>query len=161
MSEGGGFPSDDEASPFVSALARADAACAFGPSFFLTSLKRFVRDNCPSPREKLPVVELRLVSGETLLLCHVIGVSARWVMLAVVDNTTIHRGGMSVEFVPYELICGVSVRAGQAEGEAIGFAQTRVPDVIAPEVLVRAAMTSGPADLPPSGAPPNTGGGER
>lgn len=85
------------------------------------------------------MVELRLGGGESLVLCHVIGVSSRWVMLAVID-TKDHRGGMAVEFVPYELICGVSIRSGRLEGDAIGFAQTRAPEIIPPEMLLRAAI---------------------
>jgi len=60
-----------------------------------------------------------LLWWKPLALSHVIGVSPRWVVLAVAD-TTIHRGEILVEFVPCELIFGVSVHAGQAEGEAIG-----------------------------------------
>lgn len=122
-----------------SAFARADLSSAFGPSFFLTCLGRFVRDQCPDSRESLPVVELRLGGGETLVLCHVIGVSPRWAMLAVLD-TRDHRGGMAVEFVPYELICGVSIRTREGEGSSIGFSQTSEPEILAPETLLHAAM---------------------
>jgi hypothetical protein len=125
-----------------SAFARADLAYPFGPSFFMTCLGRFVRDHCPERGEDLPVVELRLGGGESLLLCHVIGVASRWVMLAVID-TRDHRGGMAVEFVPYELICGVSIRTGRLDGDAIGFSQTRAPEIIPPETLVRAAIAPG------------------
>ena len=126
------------------AFARADLACTFGPSFFLRYLGSFVRDHCPESPEDLPVVELHLVSGETLALCHVIGVSPRWVMLAVPASRS-HGAGMTVELLPYEVICGVCIRTRETGGGSIGFDQVRAPEIIAPEALIRAAMASTPA----------------
>ena len=119
---------------------RADLACAFGPSFFLGHLGRFVRDRCPDVTESLPLVQVRLADGETLDICHIIGVSPRWVMLAVRDTAS-HRDGMAVELVPYEIIRRVGIATRHGEGSSIGFAQTTPPEIIAPEMLLRAAMT--------------------
>ena len=121
------------------AFARADLSCPFGPSFFLGHLARFVRDRCPDAAEHLPVVQILLTDGETLDLCHIMGVSPRWVMLAV-HNAACHGDGMAVELVPYELIRRVSISTRRAESTAVGFAQTRSPQLIAAETLLRAAL---------------------
>ena len=139
MSKGQGRSdeSGDRLETTATALTRADLACTFGPSFFLGYLERFVRDQCPDPTENLPAVELHLSSGETLALCHVIGVSPRWVMLAV-NDTKGHGPAMTIELVPYEIIHSVRIRTPTAEGASIGFAQTRSPAIIAPDALLRA-----------------------
>ncbi|MBI3399795.1 MAG: hypothetical protein HY048_00120 [Acidobacteria bacterium] len=72
----------------VAALTRADGTCPFGPSFFLGHLGRFVRDHCPAPEEHLPTVQIRLADGQSLDLCHIVGVSPRWVMLAIRENAS-------------------------------------------------------------------------
>jgi hypothetical protein len=137
--------SDDQAEKVgaVAALTRADLACAFGPSFFLGHLGRFVRDHCPDPTENLPSVQVRLADGEILDVCHIIGVSPRWVMLAVRDAAS-HQDGMAIELVPFELIRGVRIRTRPAERGSVGFAQSRAPAIIAAETLLQAVMSPGP-----------------
>ena len=83
---------------------------------------------------------MHLADGETLDVCHIIGVSPRWVMLAVRDATN-HRDGMAVELVPYELIRRVGIGTQRAAGASVGFAQKRPPEVISPETLLQAVMT--------------------
>ncbi|HLG54301.1 MAG TPA: hypothetical protein VI485_03155 [Vicinamibacterales bacterium] len=123
----------------TAAFMRADLACAFGPSFFLGQLGRFVRDRCPDPTENLPMVEVRLVDGETLDVCHIIGVSPRWVMLAVRDAAS-HRDEMALTLVPYETIQRVGISTRRAEGSSIGFSQAQPPEIITPETLLQAAI---------------------
>lgn len=137
--------SDDEVARLEAAnpFSRADLACPFGPSFFLGQLGRFVRDRCPDPKEHLPVVHLHLADGETLDVCHIIGVSPRWVMLAVRDTAS-HRDGMAIELVPYEIIRRVCIRTRRAaEGASPGYGQTRPPEIVAAETLLQAAMPGG------------------
>jgi hypothetical protein len=43
----------------AASFTRADRACTFGPSFFLSHLGRFLRDHWPDPEEHLPMVEER------------------------------------------------------------------------------------------------------
>lgn len=124
------------------AFTRADVACTFGPSFFLGYLARFVRDHCPDPKENLPMVEVRLADGESLDLCHIIGVSPRWVMLAVRDAAS-HQHDMGIEIVPFELVRRVSIRTRHTEGASAGFAQSRAPEIIGAETLLRAAVSPG------------------
>lgn len=123
----------------ATAFIKADLACAFGPSFFLGHLGRFVRDRCPDATEDLPLVQVHLADGQILEVCHIIGVAPRWVMLAIRDTAS-HRDGMAVELVPYEIIHRVGIATRHGEGSSIGFAQANSPEVIAPETLVRAAM---------------------
>jgi hypothetical protein len=75
----------------------------FGPSFFLGELGRFVRDHCPSPEEHLPMVQIRLADGQTLDPCHIVGVSAHWVVLAVRDAAG-RQEDMAIELVPFEMV---------------------------------------------------------
>jgi hypothetical protein len=130
---------EGESTQAATAFMRADLTCAFGPSFFLGHLGRFVRDRCPDRTENLPTVELRLVDGETLDVCHIIGVSPRWVMLAVRDAAS-HREEMALKLVPYETIQRVGISARRVEGSSIGFSQARSPEIITPETLLRTAM---------------------
>lgn len=128
---------DEETLKAAHALVRTELECAFGPGFFLGPLRRFVRDRCPDPKEDLPVVAVHLVDGERLDVCHIVGVSPRWVMFAVRDPAN-HRDGMAVEVVPYEIIRHVRIGSRRAEATAIGFAQTRPPEIIPLETLLPA-----------------------
>lgn len=132
----------------ATAFIRADLACAFGPSFFLGQLGRFVRDRCPDPTEDLPTVHVHLADGASLDVCHIIGVSPRWVMLAVYDEDS-HRDGMAIELVPYELIRRVAIATRRAEATSIGFSQPRPPEIVAPIALLRSAMVHSAAAVPP------------
>ena len=128
----------------ATAFITADLACPFGPSFFLGHLGTFVRNHCPDPQENLPVVQLYLANAETLDVCHIIGVSPRWVMLAIRDAAS-HRDDMAIEIVPYALIQRVSIRTRHhADGASIGFSETRAPAIIGAETLLHAAMSPGP-----------------
>ena len=123
----------------AAALARADQGCAFGPSFFLGQLGRFVRDHCPAPEEHLPLVQLRLADGQILDLCHIIGVSPRWVMLAVRDASA-HPSDMVIDLVPFQSIQRVTIRARHTEGATVGFLQSQPPAIMEAETLLRGAM---------------------
>ena len=129
-----------ETATAAAAFMRADLACAFGPSFFLGHLGRFVRDRCPDAAENLPLVQVHLADGVTLDVRHIIGVSPRWVMLAVRDSAS-HRDGMAVELLPYEIIRRVGIASRRGESSSIGFSQAHPPAIIEPETLLRAVMT--------------------
>lgn len=120
-------------------FAQADTSCTFGPSFFLGNLGRFVREHCPESKENLPLVRVYLAGGEMLDVCHIIGVSSRWVMLAVRDFDN-QRDAMAVELVPYDAIRRVSIRSRHVDTSSIGFSEIQRPQIIGPEALVRAAM---------------------
>lgn len=121
-------------------LVAADLEFPFGPSFFLGHLGRFVRDQCPAPTEDLPIVQVHLCTSETLNVCHIIGVSPRWVVLAVRDAAS-HGDRMAIDIVPYPLIQRVSIRTRQAESASIGFSETHAPAIIGAETLLQAALS--------------------
>lgn len=121
-------------------LARWEAALAFGPSFFLAHLGVYVRDRCPDPGEALPFVHLHLANGEVLDVCHVIGLTPRWVALAVYEGTS---RAMCTELVPYETITRITISPGHAQGNHLGFHQEAPPAVqeTAEETLSKAAVS--------------------
>lgn len=140
MSETPDHGTEPEETSAASALITADLASPFGPSFFWGHLGRFVRDHCPAPAEDLPVVQVHLCTSETLNVCHIIGVSPRWVVLAVRDEAG--RGDrMAIDIVPYPLIQRVSIRPRHAESASIGFSETRTPAIIGAETLLQAALS--------------------
>ncbi|MCC7537162.1 MAG: hypothetical protein IT379_13150 [Deltaproteobacteria bacterium] len=127
----------DAAPPPVSAeaqLARAVAEmverASFGPRFFLTQLAAFVRDRCPTADEAIPLVEIHLAGGESLNICHVIGLAPGWVALAVFEE---HRSDgahrMRTELVPYATIVRVTIRASATVEKRIGL-HAGTPDVL-------------------------------
>lgn len=129
----------------------ADPRTPFGPLFFLTQLRGFVRDRCPDEAGGLPTVELWLHSGEKLDLCHVMGVAPLCVALAVEeDRDAAGSRAMRTEIVPYGLIARVTIRAAQPGRPGFGFRTTPAVTIIAgaspmsPEEALRAAATARP-----------------
>ena len=117
--------------PNESVVAKGEAELPFGPAFFLEQLGGLIRDRCPSPAEGLPGVELHLVDGEVLDLCHVIGVAPSWVVLAVNERdrpSTAPR--MRTELVPFACITRVTIRTARDEAHHIGFDASHRPLVI-------------------------------
>jgi hypothetical protein len=113
-------------------MAAVDARVPFGPGFFLTHLRAFVRDRCPDDSEALPIVELGLDTGEAIDVCHIIGVSPLFVALAARDA---RRGGepvaqMRTELIPYMTIRRVTIRPAAPGGAAIGFDREKRPSVL-------------------------------
>jgi len=97
----------------------------FSPSFFRTHLATFVRDRCPDPAEKLPAVKIHLGDGSILDVCHVMGLTAAYVVLAVDDREVAGAPSMRTEIVPFRQIMRVTIRSIPGDGEHVGF----TPDV--------------------------------
>lgn len=111
--------------PAEEVLVHAEDAPPFGAAFFLEQLRGLIRDRCPSPAEGLPGVELHLVDGETLDLCHVIGVASSWVVLAVNErDRASSEPRMRTELVPFATIIRVTIRTSRDETHPIGFDAT-------------------------------------
>ncbi len=102
-------PNDESSTKLHALIANVEAHCPFGTVFLLTQLRGFVRDQCSDTDEALPLVELLMHSGETLRVCHVIGVAPRYVVLAVYDNGAAKSSGaVRAEFLSYESILRVT-----------------------------------------------------
>lgn len=138
---------ESERTEAAAALMAVDRTCAFGPIFFLRQLGRFVRDHCPDPKEHLPLVQIRLENGLILDLCHIVGVSPRWVVLAVRDRAS-HPAEMAIEIVPFHQIQGVRIHTRRDEGAPVGFSQGASPAIMSAEALIQDA-------LPQSTRPPD------
>ncbi len=100
----------------------------FGPGFFLSQLGAFVQESC-SVSPGLPLVQVHLIGGEILDLCHIIALAPGWIALAVHD--TAGEREVRTELVPYALVARVTIRPAQ-EGSRIGFDATRAPEILAP-----------------------------
>lgn len=140
--QGAGEAAPADASGLERLMAELDGRVPFGPSFFLGHLAGYVRQRCPSPTEALPVVEVHLMGGEVLDVCHVIGVTPAWVALAVFDSRD--TGGppaMRTELVPYGAMVRVTIRAAATGGKRVGFfaASPAVTAASAEALLAKAA----------------------
>ncbi len=96
-------------------------ACPFGPTFFLQFFSGLVRDRCPAPAERVPRVQVHLVTGEVLEVCHIAWIAQSWLSLVVAKIEPPEVGSMQTELVPYAAIHRItisSVRRGEAQ---IGF----------------------------------------
>lgn len=113
-----GPASDDELRTMFAAI---DARVPFGPGFFTTQLRAFVRDRCPDRTEALPIVELTLESGEICDVCHIIGIAPYWVALAAREPRAGDERVMRTELVPYATIRRVTIRPAAAGSGGIGF----------------------------------------
>ena len=134
----------------------------FGSEFFLRQLGGLVRDHCPGPGEALPAVRLHLADGETLDLCHIIGIAPTWAALAVLDEA--HQAvepTMRTELVPYSMILRITVRAVRHGETHVGFDIGREPGVLKAlrEQAAGAATTPEAVLRAVAGAPPSARSG--
>jgi len=113
------------------AFAATDRQVCFGPTFFLSHLGAFVRASCPSPGERIGVVDVHLLGGEVLEVCHVVSLAPGWVALATFEGGRGAGEVMRTELAPYALITRVSVRSEARASGRIGFEQENAPQVYA------------------------------
>lgn len=130
----------------------------FGPPFFLKRLAALVRDGCPLRTDGLPLVLLHLVDGESIDVCHVIGLSESWVVVAAHDPgvpATTAPVRMRTVLIPYETILRVSLAEQAADGSHIGFRQDRPPEMFFSEssdrVTAERALALVARTAPPGG----------
>lgn len=141
-------------------IQEVEARCVFGPVFFLTQLRGFVRDRCPDVAEMMPVVELHLHSGDSLDICHVIGVAARCVALAVYEEDESNGSrAMRTELVPYESIVRATIRTVRPTTPHMGFDRAHAPTVMqqGPQMTPEAALRAAAMEPSATGMPPSTG----
>lgn len=113
------------------AYSAADRGASFGPSFFVRQLGALVRASCPTAQERVGIVELHLLGGEVLEVCHIISLTPAWVALAVFDELRQGDGGQSMrtELVPYGCIARVTISSQVRSTGRIGFGQDHQPDL--------------------------------
>jgi hypothetical protein len=76
------------------------------------------------------VVLIHLVEGETLDLCHVIGVAPRWVALAVRasrSEPSVEAHRMRTVLVPYAHVVRVTMQPESLDASGLGFRQAVAP----------------------------------
>ena len=143
-------------------LAAADQRVSFGPFFFMQNLRGLVRDRCPEPSEAIPTVQIHLMDGQILEICHIIGIAPNWIALAVhEDEHSERRSPLRTEMVPYHLIARVSIESNRHEGShPIGFSAQNEPQVygevpaagvLTPEEALKAVAGESPSG--PQSAP--------
>ena len=125
-------------------LRATEMRCAFGPTFFGTHLRGLIREQCPDPKESIPLVEIHLIGGEVLEVCHIIGLAPAWLALAVYDGSAKSTGRpMRTELVPYGAIIRITISKRGVDESQIGFNQAHTPFVVSAPV----AATSPAAEL--------------
>jgi hypothetical protein len=98
----------------------------FDRQFFGTILPEHVRAEVSANAGKVPVIELFLVGGAVLDLCHVVRLADTWVAVAhfcrddAFDDT-------DIAFIPYGTIVRVSLSMRDAKDREIGFTMTPPP----------------------------------
>ena len=112
-------------------LAEADQRVSFGPFFFMQNLRGLVRDRCPEAKEAIPSVQVHLMDGQVLEICHIIGIAPNWIALAVHEDERSERHSpLRTEMVPYHLISRISIESNRHEGShPIGFSTQNEPAV--------------------------------
>jgi hypothetical protein len=112
-------------------LLLADQRVSFGPLFFMRNLRGLVRDRCPDEKEGIPSVQIHLLDGQSLDICHIIGIAPNWIALAVHEDG--HADGplpLRTEMVPYHFITRVSIESNRHEGaHSIGFNTQNEPEM--------------------------------
>ena len=98
----------------------------FDRLFFGTILPEHVRAEAASDPDKTPIIQLYLVGGAVLDLCHVVRLADTWVAVAhfcredVFDDT-------DIAFLPYGTITRVSLTMRDKQEREIGFSMTNAP----------------------------------
>ena len=116
---------------FEQALRATEARCPFGPSFFATHLRKLIRDHCPDPNESMPLVEIHLLGGEVLDVCHIIGLGPAWLALAVFERSAkATPQTMRTELVPYGTVMRITISQKGAGESRIGFNLAHTPFVV-------------------------------
>ncbi len=117
----------------------------FDRLFFGTILPEHVRTEAAANPGKVPIIELYLVGGAVLDLCHVVRLADTWVAVAhfcredVFDDT-------DIAFLPYGTITRVSLTMRDKKEREIGFSTTSPP--LETPVSAPVAASAGVPDEP-------------
>ena len=98
----------------------------FDRVFFGTILPEHVRAETGANPGKVPIIELYLVSGAVLDLCHVVRLADAWVAVAHFCRDDVDDD-VDIAFLPYGTIARVSLTMRDAKEREIGFSMTNLP----------------------------------
>lgn len=98
----------------------------FDRQFFGTILPEHVRAEIAASPGKVPIIELHLVSGAVLDLCHVVRLADAWVAVAHFCRED-HYDDTDIAFLPYGTIARVSLTLRDESERKIGFSTARTP----------------------------------
>ena len=114
-------------------FADADRRNPFGPTFFRTQLRAFLRDEAAEPTDVLPVVEIHLGDRHALDLSHIISITPGWVAVAVHERGDgVPRTRLRTEFIPYDVITRVTLLPVRPYPSQFGFDRARMQQGLAP-----------------------------
>ena len=103
----------------------------FDANFYRSVLPRWIRTQCESKPEGIPVVELRLTDGAVLDLCHVVNLADQWMAVSHFRDPG-SCDDMDMAFVRYETVMRIGLSLHDPRSRRIGFDVTRAPVAEAP-----------------------------
>lgn len=98
----------------------------FDRLFFATILPEHVRVEVAANPGKVPIIELYLMSGAVLDLCHVVRLADTWVAVAHFCRDDAFDDA-DIAFLPYGTITRVSLTLRDQKEREIGFSMTTPP----------------------------------
>jgi hypothetical protein len=98
----------------------------FDRQFFGSVLQEHVRAEIAANPGKAPVVELHLMGGATLDLCHVVRLADAWVAVAYFCREDVFDD-VDIAFLPYGTITRVTLTMRSKEERRIGFSTAQPP----------------------------------
>jgi hypothetical protein len=98
----------------------------FDRQFFASILSEHVRAEVAANPGRVPIIELYLVSGAVLDLCHVVRLADAWVAVAhFCDEDRFDK--TDIAFLPYGTITRVSLTLRDEKEREIGFSTAHAP----------------------------------
>jgi hypothetical protein len=98
----------------------------FDRQFFSTILPEHVRAEVAANPGRVPVIELYLMSGAVLDLCHVVRLADTWVAVARFCHDD-RQDDTDITFLPYGTIARVSLSTRDEKEREIGFSTSYPP----------------------------------
>lgn len=92
----------------------------FDQTFYATFLPDLVKAECAVQPGTVPVVELRLVDGTTLDVCHIPYLGPGWLAAACYPAQA-PSAALTTEFVRYDLVTRITVSLQESQTRQLGF----------------------------------------
>ncbi|HEX5166307.1 MAG TPA: hypothetical protein VFV93_12975 [Thermomicrobiales bacterium] len=114
----------------------------FDRQFFAAILPEHVRAEVAANPGKVPIIELFLLSGAVLDLCHVVRLADAWVAVAHFCHED-RYDDTDIAFLPYGTITRVSLTMRDAKEREIGFSTSHTPIETPNGMPVQPALPAG------------------